>query len=302
MLSLSSSSAHDSQKHLPPPPPPPPPTTRDRAALASRRNEAEAKLRDRFLRFGTAVQCLGGGGGADTVREGASSTTDSWCRLGAANGASTSGVVENPAAQGASGADSDSRLDALRKRRSHLVESLSAAGGVAGATTTVAAAARDGTDSSASAPPTSASSDRKQRIEALRNRRRELEARTSQLLRGEGMGAGTSAQEHKRGDPTAASCATTATTSLSSSMSSTTTTTTTTTKTTTSTPDAPHDDSAVPKRARRELPGTAGGVRGASAGRNDGLLVRDLDLDRDLAAGTVVVVRGGGGAASAVWA
>jgi hypothetical protein len=62
----------------------------------------------------------------------------------------------------------------------------------------------------------------------------------------------------------------------------------------TTTLDAPHEDSALPKRARREHFGTAGDVRGAPVGRNDGLSVRD----RDLAAGSVV----GGGAASAVWA
>jgi hypothetical protein len=167
---------------------------RDRTALlASRRNEAEARLRERFRRFGTTVRCLSGG--SDNGATSSSSPSSATHTAAAAAAAAPTGAenVENPSKATPGGADS--RLDALPKRRSRLVESLSSTAGEGGASSgttspSTAPAPNDENDSRAPVPPLT-SANRKQRIEVLRSGRRELEARThALLLRGERGGAG----------------------------------------------------------------------------------------------------------------
>jgi hypothetical protein len=253
---------------------------RDRTALlASRRNEAEARLRERFLRFGTAVRCLGGGSDNGATSSSSPSSATHTAAAVAPTGAEN---VENPSKAAPGGADS--RLDALRKRRSRLAESLSftvGEGGASSGTTTPSAApaSNDETDSRAPVPAlTSASADRNQRIEVLRSRRRELEARThALLLRGERYGSGVP-EENTGGSRTAARCETATTTSTGSSSSSSSA--TLEGQQQQEEEEEEEEDLALPKRRRWE----------PASGPGMGALGRERDsYHRDLAAGPPVV-------------
>jgi hypothetical protein len=92
------------------------------------------------------------------------------------NNDSSNSTSENSLNGAASGTGIESRLEALRKRRSEL-ESLS---------DNFSAPHADAGRCSPQADPRHGSADRRSRIELIRNRRRQLEARARGLLRGEG--------------------------------------------------------------------------------------------------------------------
>jgi hypothetical protein len=151
-----------------------------------KRNQAEARLRDRFLRFGASQS-----GSYINKNVGAGSTSASNLLLPAIDavaasqpGSAVDGEhhgIENALNTAASIAETgpDSQclgLAALRKRQKN-IESLSSADSNPHASVRYL-----GSGSESAADPGAASEDRRKRIEMLRSRRRQLETRTQDLL------------------------------------------------------------------------------------------------------------------------